>query len=114
MGDQERTKMNQANADVDWKARRQATAAELLRRMVAHAAAGGTTDMAAEPLSIDASVYTDAQRFAGEKRTLFGERPLLACLSGDIPLPGDTRLFEEAGTPILIVRAQDGTVNAYL
>ena len=106
--------MNQANAAVDWKARRRNVGAELLRRMVAHVAAGGTTDMAAEPLSIAASVYTDAQRFVVEKRALFDERPVLACLSGDIPLPGDTRLFEETGRPILIVRAQDGTLNAYL
>jgi phenylpropionate dioxygenase-like ring-hydroxylating dioxygenase large terminal subunit len=106
--------MNQVHAAVDWKARRLAVGADLLRRMVAHIAAGGTTDMAAEPLSIDASVYTEAERFVVEKRALFHERPVLACLSGDIPQPGDTRLFEETGTPILIVRAQDGTVNAFL
>lgn len=99
---------------VDFKARRQEISALLLRRMVAHVAAGGTTDMAPAPLSLAASVYTDPQRFAAEKRVLFGQWPLLACLSGDIPEPGDTRLFEETGTPILIVRAADGSVNAFL
>lgn len=106
--------MTQAPTTVDWKERRRSVGAGLLRRMVAHVAAGGTTDMAAEPLSIDASVYTDPQRFAAEKRELFAQRPVLACLSGDIPQPGDTWLFEETGAPILIVRAQDGTVNAFL
>ena len=106
--------MNQSQVVVDWKARRQALGADLQRRMVAHVAAGGTTDMAAEPLSMGASVYTDSTRFDIEKRALFHERPVLACLSGDLPQAGDTRLFEEAGTPILIVRAQDGTVNAFL
>jgi len=108
------TTMNDAYAAVDWKARRRAVAAELVRRMVAHVAAGGTTDMADQPLPIDASVYTDAGRFAAEKRALFRDRPVLACLSGDIPQPGDTRLFEESGASILIVRAQDGRLNAFL
>lgn len=106
--------MKQAPATTRWKARRQAVAAELLRRMVAHVAAGGTTDMAAEPLPLRASVYTEPERFAMEKRALFDDGLVLACLSGDIPQPGDTRLFEETGTPILIVRAQDGRVNAFL
>jgi phenylpropionate dioxygenase-like ring-hydroxylating dioxygenase large terminal subunit len=106
--------MKQADAAVDWKARRQAVAADLVRRMVAHVAAGGTTDMAAEPLPLLASVYTEPGRFAAEKRALFDNGVVLACLSGDIPQPGDSRLFEETGTPILIVRAQDGSVNAFL
>ena len=97
-----------------WKERRRSVSAELLRRMLAHVEAGGTTDMAAEPLAMAASVYVDARRFEVEKRALFTERPVLACLSGDIPLPGDTRLFEETGTPILIVRTQDGSVKAFL
>lgn len=105
--------MSNASTSIDWRARRQALSAELLRRMVAHVASG-TTDMAPEPLSMDASVYTDPLRFAAEKRELFGARPVLACLSGDIPEPGDTRLFEETGTPILITRAQDGQLHAFL
>lgn len=105
--------MNQVQS-VDWKSRRQSVGATLLRRMVAHVAAGGTTDMASAPLPMPASVYTNAQRFAVEKRVLFGEQPVLACLSGDVPGPGDTRLFEETGTPILIVRTAEGTLNAFL
>jgi len=106
--------MTDTTTTPDWGARRQALSATLLRRMVAHVAAGGTTDLAPAPLPIDASVYTDPARFAAEKRELFAARPVLACLSGDIPAPGDTRLFEETGTPILIVRAQDGQVHAFL
>lgn len=106
--------MKQADAAVDWKARRQAVAADLVRRMVAHVAAGGTTDMSAEPLPLLASVYTGPERFAAEKRALFDNGVVLACLSGDIPQPGDSRLFEETGTPILIVRAQDGSIHAFL
>ena len=106
--------MNEVNVAVDWKARRRAVGAELVRRMVAHVAAGGTTDMAEQPLPIDASVYTDAGRFAAEKRALFHDRPVLACLSGDVPQAGDMRLFDEAGAPILLVRGQDGRLNAFL
>jgi len=100
--------------NLDWQSRRDSVSAELLRRMVRHVAAGGTTDLAAEPLSLAASVYTDPVRFEAERRELFSRRPVLACLSGDIPQPGDTRLFEETGTPIVIVRALDGTVQAFL
>lgn len=102
------------NETENWAARRAAVGAELRRRMVAHVAAGGSTDMAPEPLGLAASVYTDPARFAAERRMLFEQRPVLACLSGDLPEPGSMRLFEETGQPILIVRGQDGQVRAFL
>ena len=70
--------MNEVNVAVDWKARRRAVGAELVRRMVAHVAAGGTTDMAEQPLPIDASVYTDAARFYSYRRD--GETGRMATL----------------------------------
>jgi nitrite reductase/ring-hydroxylating ferredoxin subunit len=97
-----------------WAARRKRVAREILRRSVAHAKAGGTTDRAEGPMANLAQVYTDPARYAAEKRELFGKLPLVACLSSDIPKPGDSLVFEAAGPSILITRGRDGVVNAFL
>lgn len=72
------------------------------------------TDLATGPMLLDASVYTDANRFEAERRELFLKRPVLAALSRDMPEPGDTVTFEELGPPILLVRNAQGHVNAFL
>jgi phenylpropionate dioxygenase-like ring-hydroxylating dioxygenase large terminal subunit len=87
---------------------------DLERRMVAHLAAGGTTDLANGPMSVSALEYTDPARFELERRELFGKLPLLACLSQDIAQPGDMFTFDAAGPAILIVRGQDGRARAFL
>ena len=94
--------------------RRTRIGADIRRRLVAHLAAGGTTDMAASTLQFGGSVYTDPARFAAEKRELFGKTPLMAGLSGDIPNPGDVILFDLAGPPILITRDKDRQLHAFL
>lgn len=90
------------------------TMRDLERRMVAHLAAGGTTDLANTPATVASGEYTDPARFELEKRELFGKLPLLACLSKDIAQPGDMFTFDEAGPAILIVRGQDGRARAFL
>lgn len=100
--------------DESWAARRARIARDILRRSVAHAAAGGTTDRAEGPMANLASVYTDPVRFEAERRELFGKLPIVACLSSDIPKPGDTIVFEAAGPSILITRTGEGKVNAFL
>jgi carnitine monooxygenase subunit len=106
--------MAEADPGLGWAERRRRVARELQRRSVAHAAAG-TTDMAAAPFANLASVYTSPERLAAEKTHLFGgDLPLLAGLSGDIAKPGDSMLFEETGTPIIILRGKDGVVRAFL
>lgn len=89
-------------------------ARRMRRRLIAHIEAGGTTDLVPSSLSVPASVYTDPLRFAAEKREIFGRLPLLAGLSGDVPRPGDLRLFDAAGPEILIARGEDGTLRAFL
>ena len=90
------------------------TMRDLERRMVAHLAAGGTTDLSNAPMSVSALEYTDPDRLEAERRELFGKLPLLACLSQDIASPGDMMTFDEAGPAILIVRGQDGKARAFL
>lgn len=90
------------------------TMRDIERRQLAHLAAGGTTDLANAPMSVAPGEYTDPARFEAEKRELFGKLPLLACLSQDIPEPGDMMTFDAAGPAILIVRGQDRKARAFL
>jgi phenylpropionate dioxygenase-like ring-hydroxylating dioxygenase large terminal subunit len=87
---------------------------EMQRRFVTHLQAGGTTDLDATPFSVDVSTYTDPERLAAERRLLFGQVPLLAAFSCELKEPGDKLCFDAAGPPILLVRAPDRTVKAYL
>ena len=92
---------------------RRQMAADQLRGMVAHIAAG-TTDSAVRPLPLHKSVYTCPERFAAERAILFLGQPLVAGLSGDIPAPGDGLVFDAAGPSILVMRGADGVVRAFL
>jgi phenylpropionate dioxygenase-like ring-hydroxylating dioxygenase large terminal subunit len=93
--------------------RRPDTMRDLERRVVAHLAHGGATDLANAPLRVSPREYTDPARFEAEKRELFGKLPLLACLSRDVAEPGDLFTFDAAGPGILIVRGQDRKVRAF-
>jgi carnitine monooxygenase subunit len=105
-----------ADADISdkWAKRRADVARQIQRRWVAHIAAGGTSDFAPSPFFNKASVYTDAARFEAEKKMLFRRLPLLAGLSGDLPKPGSTLLFEEAGVSILLTRDKSHVAHAFL
>jgi hypothetical protein len=86
------------------ESRRSAVAGAARRRLVAHIAAGGSTDMAKTPLANDARVYTDPGRLARERRGIFLKMPLVAGLPQDIPDPGDILLFNELGYSVIVVR----------
>ena len=94
--------------------RRPDTMRDLERRMVAHLAHGGATDLANAPMAVSPAEYTDPARFEAERRELFGKLPLLACLSRDVAQPGDMLTFDAAGPAILVVRGQDGKARAFL
>jgi carnitine monooxygenase subunit len=101
----------------NWADRRRQTARSVLRRLVAHAAAGATTDYAPAPMLQHPSVYSDPTRFEAEMRELFLKLPLVAGLSQDLPRPGDVMLFEglgEHGPSIVITRNRQGVVKAFL
>src|SRR5262245_7017972 len=101
-----------AQANMFEEARR-AQARSARQRLVAHVAAGGTTDLAPAVLRLPAHYYTDVVRWQAERRALFQETPLVACLAQDIPLPGDRILFEVAGQSILVVRDSEQRVRAF-
>lgn len=85
---------------------------KLRRRLIAHLESR-TSDLCDAPMRLASSNYTDPVRFEAEK-AMFCAVPLIAGLSNEIPNPGDRILFDAAGPAIVIVRNQDGTVNAFL
>ena len=98
---------------IDWPARQRQTLRALQRRLVRHLKAGRSTDLAEAPMPNAAGVYTDPARYEAERQKLFLELPLVAGLSGDIPKPGDTLVFD-AGRPIIVVRNGQGQAKAFL
>ena len=114
-GDRERQLQLARDHERDARIRQRRTAAEAIRRrLVAHLAAGGTTDFATGMLENDPACYTDRARADLERQELFLKLPLVAGLSCDVPSAGDCLVFEDAGPSILIVRGADGMVRGFL
>jgi phenylpropionate dioxygenase-like ring-hydroxylating dioxygenase large terminal subunit len=85
-----------------------------IRRRLADHVKHRTTDLVSDGMLIAPEVYTDPVRWEAERREIFRNMPMLACLTQDIPNPGDMYVFEEAGSSILIVRNKEGSVKAFL
>ena len=92
---------------------RKAMARDTLRNMVTLVGEKATT-RANDPLPLHKGIYTDPQRFEAERVNLFLAQPIVAGLSNDIPNPGDLLVFDAAGPSILVTRAKDGVVRAFL
>ena len=92
---------------------RKAMARDTLRTMVTLVGEKATT-LADGPLPLHKGIYTDPQRFEAERVSLFLAQPIVAGLSNDIPNPGDLLVFDAAGPSILVSRAKDGVVRAFL
>ena len=60
------------------------------------------------------SDYISPEQAELERQKLFQDYPLVMGLSGDLPQAGDFITNDLAGAPILLVRADDGQVNAFL
>lgn len=84
----------------------------LIRRMLAHLAAG-TTDEAPAPLRIPAAHHADPAHLERECSRLFRGAPIAAALSADLPEPGRFLALELGGVPILLVRDADRRVRAF-
>ena len=85
----------------------------LLRRLL-HYLDTKTTFMAGAPWRNDVSIYTDPDHAASERRRLFRERPLLMGFSSEWAGSGAFRTDDYAGVPIVIARAPDGKLRAFL
>jgi phenylpropionate dioxygenase-like ring-hydroxylating dioxygenase large terminal subunit len=72
----------------------------------------GSTQLAPGVVELDPTIYTDPAWFARERQRLFRDRPVLVCLSADVAEPGDFVTVDCGGVPLVIVRGDDGMVNA--
>lgn len=90
-----------------------ATQRALLDRIMAHRAAGNTTDLAPEMYRNPVETYLDPLRYEIEIERLFLGCPVLACLSCDVSSPGDYLTLTIADVPIVVVRGDDGVVRAF-
>ena len=85
----------------------------LLERIMAHRAAGNTTDLAPAMYRNPIDTYIDRDRYAIEIDRLFLGCPILACLSCDVANPGDYVTLSIADVPIVVVRGADGVVRGF-
>ncbi len=83
-------------------------ASEILRHLAA-----GTTDLAPEEMPQPIRLYYDPENAAAERAALFRTLPLVAAHGSELPAPGDFVTGDLGGTPVLLVRQEDGTVRAF-
>ena len=65
------------------------------------------------PSNLDASVYTDPERYELERTRVLRDSWLVGGRSEEIPEPGDHVLYEGHGETVAIVRQGDGSVRAF-
>jgi nitrite reductase/ring-hydroxylating ferredoxin subunit len=88
-----------------------------LRSMVKRAIEFGKTKsipLAPEIMRIPASNYLDPARWQLEVDRIFKRVPLMLAATAELPRPGDFKTLTAAGVPVLLVRADDGEVRAFV
>jgi phenylpropionate dioxygenase-like ring-hydroxylating dioxygenase large terminal subunit len=63
---------------------------------------------------MDPSVYFSEERFLAEKNGLFRQSPLMLALSCELPDPGDFKLHEDSGVPLILTRDKAGKAHVFL
>ena len=91
---------------------RRETQVELIRDLLDHHAAG-TTQLADSVLELPAEAYVSRCRWEAEREALFRRRPIVACLSGAVALPGDYVSLTVGGVPLIVVRGDDGVLRGF-
>lgn len=76
--------------------------------------ANNRTDMADGIFHHDVSDYTSPDQLKEEKEKLFRGFPIFIGFSTDLPNPGDYLTDNFAGVPVLVCRAKDGSLKAFL
>jgi phenylpropionate dioxygenase-like ring-hydroxylating dioxygenase large terminal subunit len=86
---------------------------EMARRNLAHVKAG-TADQAPALERVPAHHYFDPERARAERDRIFRRLPLVLGFSCELREAGSYTTIEAAGTPVLLVRAGDGGVRAFV
>jgi phenylpropionate dioxygenase-like ring-hydroxylating dioxygenase large terminal subunit len=82
------------------------------RRLIKHIA-DKTSDLSGVNLVASSELYTDPKRFEAE-RQLLRTTPQFVGLSKEAPDAGDTLLFAQFGSSIIVVRTETGALKAFL
>ena len=83
---------------------------DAIQRIQPHASADAPAIDARRP----ASIFLDQSQFDLEWEKLFRALPVPVTLSALIPEPGNLIAIESYGVPIIVTRARDGEVRAFL
>jgi len=86
---------------------------ELIRRVIGYVD-GKTTDMVAEAGQIPVTRYSDPARYETECAEIFGRLPRAVGHGSQIPDTGDFFTVEAGQQPLLVVRREDGGLNAFI
>ncbi|MGD9941923.1 MAG: aromatic ring-hydroxylating dioxygenase subunit alpha [Burkholderiaceae bacterium] len=86
---------------------------ELARRALHHLN-NRTTDQADSVMRVPAASYTDPAIYRREVNRLFEQLPLALAFSVELPGPQTYRAMTVMGIPILLVRAEDSQVRAFI
>lgn len=89
------------------------TQVKIARELLSHIDDRTTTRVDSTAVN-DATNYTSNHVLKLERKKIFGEYPLVAALSVDLPTPGSFLTEEFTGTPVLLARGEDGVVRAFL
>jgi phenylpropionate dioxygenase-like ring-hydroxylating dioxygenase large terminal subunit len=89
-----------------------ATEVALIRRVLAHAAAG-STDRGA-PSSSPVGRYLSPEGFALERDRVLRRLPTMVAPASALAQPGDFVAHDHTGVPLLVVRGDDGALRAFL
>jgi phenylpropionate dioxygenase-like ring-hydroxylating dioxygenase large terminal subunit len=87
----------------------------LVKRALAHVAARTTdADLAGGTTKQPAVSYLGEPRLALEQQHLFRSLPIAVAHAAALPSPGDFVTHDASGVPLLVVRGDDGKVQAFL
>lgn len=89
-----------------------ASLAGLIKRLDA-ARVTGRRETGCEAASLSTARYTDPQVWMREQATLFAHWPVVAAHSSELPV-GFAMPFDALGVPIVLTRARDGRMRAFL
>jgi len=73
-----------------------------------------TTFQTDKIVSVPASAYTDPDQWQAEIDSIFKRTPLCLATSAELKGPNSFKAMEAVGLPVLITRAKDGKVRAFL
>ncbi|HSV59422.1 MAG TPA: aromatic ring-hydroxylating dioxygenase subunit alpha [Variovorax sp.] len=85
----------------------------LAKRALAHLR-NRTTDQAEGTMELPITAYTDPERYRREVDRVFRHLPLALALSIELPAPRSWRAMTVLDVPVLLVRADDGVVRAFI